>query len=194
MGGSAHKVWSALLACLQCAHHIFRMFRKASSQSMLGPTFNKERLALYHCLHRTGRTWSPQVKNVGWKTLTNCSSNRLDCLAHIAEHYVEQRWNWAVGDSLAGISIATPSQPHANMMKVVKDHRKSTWVEFLQLTEPKIAKLWGARPFDFSGRAPQPEPWMWPESQAVHVADAFPNDCDALFFDQGDPSKKRDLS
>ena len=28
--------------------------------------------------------------------------------------------------------------------------------------------------------------WMWQESQALHMANAFFDDGDALFFDQGD--------
>ena len=94
--------------------------------------------------------------------------------------------NLAVGDCLA-ILVATPSEPRANMLKVVTNHCWSTLVEFLQVTLPKIAKPWGSRSFAFSAGAPQPEPWIWQESQAVPVVDAFFNDGDALFFDQGDP-------
>ena len=103
------------------------------------------------------------------------------------QHVVEQRSNCAVRDSPTSIPTATPSKPPANMLKVVTDLRRSTFVEFLQVILPKIAKLWGSCPFAFSGRAPQPKPWMWRESQAVHVADVFFNDGDALFFDKGDP-------
>ena len=80
------------------------------------------------------------------------------------------------------------------MLKVVTDHRRSTLVEFLQVTMPKIAKQWTSRPFAFFGRAPKPEPWMWQESQALQMANAFFNDGDALFFDQGDSSQKRGLN
>ena len=83
---------------------------------------------------------------------------------------MDQRSNWAVGDSPVGNPAATPSEPHAHMLKVVTDHRRSTLVEFLQVTLPKIAKQWTSRPFAFSGRAPQPEPWMWQESQALQMA------------------------
>ena len=34
-----------------------------------------------------------------------------------SQQYVEQRSNWAVGDSPASIRVATPSKPHANMLK-----------------------------------------------------------------------------
>ena len=95
---------------------------------------------------------------------------------------MDHRSNWVVGDSPACFLAATPSEPHANMLKVVRDHRRSTLVEFLQVTLPKIAKQRTSRPFAFSGRAPQPEPWMWQETQALHMANAFFNDGDALFF------------
>ena len=74
--------------------------------------------------------------------LTNRPSTRPEHLAHIKEQYVDQRSNWALGDSPAGIPAATPSEPHAQMLKVVTDHRRSTLVEFLQVTLPKIAKQW----------------------------------------------------
>ena len=72
------------------------------------------------------------------------------------------------------------------MLKVVTDYHRSTLVELLQVTSPQIAKQWTSRPFAFFGRAPQPEPRMWQESQALHMAHAFFNDGDALFFDTGD--------
>ena len=71
------------------------------------------------------------------------------------------------------------------MLKVVTDHRRSTLVEFLQVTSLKIAKQWTSRPFVFCRRAPQPQPWMWQERQALHMANAFFNDGDAPFFEQG---------
>ena len=93
---------------------------------------------------------------------------------------MDQRLNWAIGDSPAGIPAATPFEQHANMLKVVTDHRRSTLVEFLQVTLPKIAKQWTSRPFALSGCAPQPEPWMWQESPALQMANAYFNDGDAL--------------
>ena len=68
------------------------------------------------------------------------------------------------------------------MLKVIRHYRGSTLVEFLQVPLPKVAQQWGTYPLAFSGRAPQPEPWMWHESPAVHTAYAFFNDGDALFF------------
>ena len=50
MGGSAHKVWPTLEAWLQCVYHVFRNFRRALFQCLPGPTFKKERLALYRYL------------------------------------------------------------------------------------------------------------------------------------------------
>ena len=191
MGGSAHKVCPTLEAWLQCVYHVFRNFRRALFQSLPGPAFENECPALHRCLHTKRCTWSPRVKNAGWNALTNRPSTRPEHLAHIREQYVDQRSNWAVGDSLADIPATTTSEPHANMLKVVTDHRWSTLVEFLQVTLPKIAKQWTSRPFAISRCAPQPEPRMWQYSQALHMANAFFNDGDALFFDQGDFSKKR---
>ena len=48
------------------------------------------------------------------------------------------------------------------MPKVVTNHHRRTLVEFLQITQPKTAKLWGARSVAFSG---VPQPWRWQESQ-----------------------------
>ena len=67
-------------------------------------------------------------------------------------------------------------------------------MEFFHITLPKNAKQWTSRPFTFSGRAPQPEPWMWQESQVLQMAGSFFNDGDDLFFDQGDSSTKRGLN
>ena len=66
-------------------------------------------------------------------------------------------------------------------------------MEFLQVTLPKIAKLWGSRSFAFARCAPQPKPWMSSEGQAVHVVGAFFNDGDAVFFDQRDPLEENKL-
>ena len=187
--GSAHKVWPTLEAWLQCVYHVFRDFRRALFHCLPGLAFKKECLAFYRCPRCS---WSPQVKNAGCNTLTNRPSTRPEHLAHITEQYVDQRSNWAVGDSCAGILTTTPFRPHANMMKVVTDHRRSTLVEFLQVTLPKIAKQWTSRSFAFSRRAPQPELRMWQESQALHIAHAFFSDGDALlFFTKGTPKKNK---
>ena len=189
MGGSAHKVWRTLVGWLQCVYHVFRKAKRALSQSLPGPVFKKQRLALYRCLQTMRSSWCswfPKVKTAGWNALTNRPSTHPEHLAHIKEQYVDQRSNRAVGVSPAGFPATTPSEPHANMLKVVTDHRRSTLVELLQLTLPKIAKQWTSRPFAFSRRAPQPEPCMWQESQALQMAISFFNDGDALFFVQGD--------
>ena len=80
----------------------------------------------------------------------------------------------------------TPSEPHANMLKVVTNYRRSTLVGVLQVMLPKIAKQWTGSLFAFSGRAPQRKPWMCQETQAPQMANSFFNDGHALSFDQGD--------
>ena len=107
---------------------------------------------------------------------------------------MDRRSNWALGDSPTGIFAATSSEPQENMLKVVTNHRRSTLLQFLQVTLPKIAKQWTSRPFAFFGRAPQTEPWMWQESQTLQMANTVFNDGAALFFDQGHSSKKRGLN
>ena len=191
MGGSAHKVWRTLVAWLQC---VYRNFKRALFPGLPGRACKKERLALYRCLQTIRCSWSPTVKDSGWNAFTNRLSTRLEHLAHIKEQYVDQRSNWPVGNSPAGIPAATFSEPHAHMLEVATDHRRSTSEELLQVTLPKIAMQWTSPPFAFSGRGSQPEPWMWQDSQALPMASAFFNDGDALFLIKEIAKKKEGLN
>ena len=76
------------------------------------------------------------MNNEGWNALTNCLSTCPKYLPHITEHYVEMRSNGAVGDSRAGIPVASPSTPHANLLKVIIVHHGAILLEFLQVTLP----------------------------------------------------------
>ena len=63
-------------------------------------------------------------------------------------------WDHGRRSSSSSSSSSTPSEPHANMMKAINHHR-STLVEFLHITLPKCAKLWGFwASFAYFGRAP----------------------------------------
>jgi hypothetical protein len=77
------------------------------------------------------------------------------------------------------------------MLKFETQHRMSTLAEFLVDGIPNLGKCWSEHSYAFTGRAPLPEPWMWQESQAIHEPATFFDAGDALFFHQGEKSKKR---
>ena len=64
-------------------------------------------------------------------------------------------------------------------------------MEFLQVTLPKMAKLWGSRSFAFFGHVPKPEPWMWQESQWCMWQMRFSMMVMPSFLTRGSPPKTR---
>ena len=143
--------------------------------------FKKERLAVYRCLRTIRCSLSPQFKNAGWKALANRPSTLLEYLAHITERYVEQRSNWAVGDSLAGIAATTPYEPHANMLKVVTDHCRSTldnivWCHrhtFVVNSDDKEGLHWFVCAFDCRVGLERFMVWVWEPLSSICLIGPF---------------------
>ena len=59
---------------------------------------------------------------------------------------------------------------------------------------PETGRFWNVEDNAFDGRAPDPQPWMWQEAQAINAGHFFFDDGECLLVWQGTPSSKRGRS
>ena len=112
----ALKRWGSLRRQGLCSH-LAHLGTSDFVPCSKGRDFKKEHLPPYRCLQTIRCSWSPQVKNAGLNALTNRLGTRLEHSPRITEQYVEQRSNLAGRDCPDDNFAATPSKPHANMLK-----------------------------------------------------------------------------
>ena len=135
-------------------------------------------------------SWSKEVFEAGWQALQVKYVDTPMYLEHARAEYIDQRENWYVGSSPVGIPSGAPAESAAKMLKDVTNHKLTTLPQFIQNELPKLPKIWGSGCEGFSGRAPQPEPWMWQEAQAILHSKRFYDAGEALFIHQGSTTKK----
>ena len=187
---AARLIW-ALITWLQCYYHVQRNLKRELGKGPrkgLSQEVKDEVDSAFRTLHVS---WSKEVFEAGWQALQVKYVDTPMYLEHARAEYIDQRENWYVGSSPVGIPSGTPAESAAKMLKDVTNHKLTTLPQFIQNELPKLPKIWGSGCEGFSGRAPQPEPWMWQEAQAILHSKRFYDAGEALFIHQGSTTKKR---
>ena len=131
------------------------------------------------------------IFKASWVALEDVYGGEHVCLEHARREYGEQRENWYVGCSPPVVPVAKAAGCFAKMIKDVTKHKQSGMNEFIKIGQPEFTATWGHQAENFSGRAPQPKPWLQEEAQAILHSKNFPHMEKELHFKQGSVNKKK---
>ena len=184
----AASAMCSVLIWLNCYYHVQKNLKIKLKGKGLLPGFQEEVFTAFQTLHLA---WTSDIFKAGWAALEDLYGKEHVCLEHARREYIEQREGWYVGCSPAGVPVATAAECFAKMIKDVTKHKRSGMIEFIKIGLPEFTATWGHQAENFSGRAPQPKPWLWQEAQAILQSKNFLDMENALYFKQGSVNKKK---